>query len=282
MAELLTPLRTTTTAHNDASEEEYKSNDETNPNAQRRVLSAEDVLETLESKPGYDLLMKALLWLVPRNKENHGFDIYRQAPLSTQILRTLISVTIPDYWSTAEATRKVQMRTLRDLIVAYLSSVPGLAAIANRLKELLGWEEGAQGRRQTKETEQARQLEELLNLLESVLQQPAFISRIWHDLNSSHVVPEKRLFVWRELVNLLASGRILSLAAEASQVSSKGTSVISPSSWISDGAQFSAWVGRNLEHMLVYSKDSDKDILKAWVQILERALNLGHPGKLEQ
>lgn len=106
---------------------------------------------------------------------------------------------------------------------------------------------------------------------------------IWSYLTGTFPEPTRKLLLWKELVALLGNGRVFSVASEASHLVAEASETVRDPSWLSDGSKYCSWMGENLLFMLgglTFHKGGNADDLKAWVQMLERALTLGHVGEV--
>ncbi|KAL9025492.1 MAG: hypothetical protein Q9196_005696, partial [Gyalolechia fulgens] len=144
------------------------------------------------------------------------------------------------------------------------------------MRSLIGQRDIEEEKSQVRLTGRARLLEEALSILESVLVPDSFVLSRWSDLTALFHTTARRGLIWKELVALLAGGRVLSVASEADDIVTKEASTVRERSWLSDGSKYSVWIGRNLNRFISKFKERDVDAEKAWAQMLERALTVGH------
>ncbi|KAL8733276.1 MAG: hypothetical protein Q9181_003652 [Wetmoreana brouardii] len=281
MAELLVPVRTTLVR---SDETHIVGADKEPPtNHGKEIHSVEHVLEILRLQPQQETLLHVLKWMHPSNKSRSGFDIYSQSSQASQVIHALVNNVLPHHWSSiCGSSIENDLRT-RDLVTQVLRNVGGISAIATRLKALLNCRDDSEDRRQVRTLPQTGPLDDALSLLESVLESDGSILHIWEGLSASLSNTTRRWLVWKELVALLGDGRVLSIASEADDVVAKATQAIRVRSWLSDGSKYSAWIGRNLAYVLEYptsSQSNESNGWRPWVQMLERALTLGHVGEM--
>ncbi|KAL9037304.1 MAG: hypothetical protein Q9214_005759 [Letrouitia sp. 1 TL-2023] len=281
MEEILTPLKTTIISPQDRVSEqlvlaEPESLQQAKHPSLRHPHSLEEALEILRSKPDINKLSDALQWLTSHDVSSGKLNTHGERPQVSRIARTLVDDILPDYWSLASQTRLAGNYTLKDAFQICLSSITGLSVITARLGTILMAQDAIQEQSHVKESEQARLLQELLELLDGIFIPEDFMFSIWQDpINLSLDVVQKSV-TWRELVNLLANGKIISLAAQADRFISKRSMDISEGHWLGDGAQYSCWSGRRLEYMLCSLNEDKVDGWKECSQMFERCLSLGY------
>ncbi|KAL9583796.1 MAG: hypothetical protein Q9203_004929, partial [Teloschistes exilis] len=286
MSELLVPIRSKAIRSNQFNESRAVEAPSEQPKDQsERIESADQAAERLRCQPKQETLVDVLKWLQPCNKSTSGFDIRRQSSLASQILHLLVNDVLPDHWSSIFEGSTKETRKARNLVISVLCNVGGISAMTTRLKVLIEQNEITDNARLAQQQGQADLLKNALSLLELVLEQESCILRVWLSMSASEPNATRRRLLWKELVALLGNGRVLSLASEANDVVAKASSSIREASWLAEGIRYSLWVGKNLVHMLEKVKDwkeIDAEARKAWVQMLERALTLGHVDSIIQ
>ncbi|KAL8774795.1 MAG: hypothetical protein Q9209_000734 [Squamulea sp. 1 TL-2023] len=282
MDELLVPLKTTTANANanaspNQENEPYLLGAKQNLStpAHRDIRSPEQALEILKSRPQQDELRSVLKWLHPTNSSKNGFDIHGQTLQASQIIHTLVNDVLPSHWSILTGEKTEQGRKASDNIVTILSNVSGISILTSRLKILTSWKENPESNSVVPEMGQAEALANSMSMLEAILKPKTVIGTIWLRLCVSSDLTRKWL-LWKELVNLLGNGKVLSTVSEADATLGKLSDNIRDRSWLSDGSKYCTWIGYNLKHMITDSGKDNIDAQKAWVQMLERALTLGH------
>ena len=282
MNELLNPVRITTTGDIQRADDQLiaiPSEQKRQARGENVLKTPEDALETLKSKPDLDLLTKALQWLDPARTRNDQFNIKVPGPKAAPILFVLVEYTIPDYWTLLKDERSIGQNEQSKLIVRCLSSVAGIGAIAARLRVLLDVKHGTPNLSQVEGKEDNPLIRELLDVLQSVLQKDTFLLKIWKDIKSLVADISQQNLLWKELISLVAASRILSLAGEADHILNKSSSSIKDRSWLGDGSQYAAWLGRNVAHMTTTLELDDIEAQKVLGRLLDKALKLGYIGE---
>ena len=266
MPDLLTPV--TTRALSTPSAEELSN---------KNINSPDDALQILRSQPNIESLSEVLQWLTNDRSKESSFNI--KAPFdskASQILFSIVTEIIPNYWNLLENKNGPDGIELGALLIRCLRSVLGVGSIANRLQLLL--REHSSNGKSAKATVQ--QVVDLVKVLERILHDDDCISIIWSDLALAVPNEVKRTVAWKEFTSWVAGGKILSLAAEADQAYNESTSSIREVTWLSQGNKFSTWLGRNCAYVVNTPLKDDKNQQKAVAQLFGRALALGYAGAL--
>lgn len=235
----------------------------------------EDILNALKSKPDSELLTRVLRWLDPGAVKLDQFNIKVPSPKATQIIFLLVSETIPDYWVTWQGPDNPILLNQKKLLLRCLSSVSGLGAVAARLRVFIDLKDDARSEAKVTQGSKSKALEELLDVLESLLQGKKFISHIWTDISSLIPIPSQRRLLWRDFITTIAGGRVLSLAAEADHAVNQSSPDSRQRCWLGEGSQYSTWLGQNLAYSLIGHVQNPEEL----AQLYSRALKLGHIGE---
>ncbi|SLM40090.1 Telomere length regulation protein, conserved domain [Lasallia pustulata] len=279
MEELLTPLKTTATSNLAGSGThlvEAKLLEETHSDLNRRLDSSEAALDFLSSKPGLEALLRVLDWLDPKTAAHGHFNIKLPGPKAAQIINVLVNVIVPDYWATLSGQQtSIHLKTKR-LLLRCLSSVAGIGAITTRLRSLVtSYRDGGDSKK-IGGVDDSEALRDVRDVLESILEKDTFITSIWTDISLSTTTVSARSLLWKELISILATGRLLSVAAEANEIFNTGSSKIQEGSWVGDGNKYSSWLGRNVGAMAIHFKEEDVEAWKEAARLLGKGLTLGY------
>lgn len=241
------------------------------------LTSPTDLLYALQSEPDSELLLTLLKCLVSTSDNPDGFDVRRPSPKAAQILFVLINEIIPSHWDIVLQDLSPIAVKSKKLLLRCFSSIAGLGAIVSCARSILDqlkateYESGPPG--------QAQHVEIILNFLEHLLQDDDFVIRVWRYVISSTKSSAQVILQLKELVPLLASGRLLSTVSEAYHALNKSSPDLKARSWVGDGSQYAAWLGRNVHVMICEIEDIDMVGKKALSQIVSRALSLGSTGE---
>lgn len=238
------------------------------------IKSPEDVLEALRAKPDDATLSRALRWLNRTITHHDEFNIKNPGPKATQIIFTLVNDIVPDYWETLRSNAGHE----RDLLVRCLRTVAGIGAITSRLRLLLTSLKDIQKPAAITFVSRTQPVEILLSLLETVLASEEIITTIWRGIEDCNLPSFQKSLQWKEFSSLVASGKVLSIASEASLSVGDSSSSIKDACWISDGSQYIAWLGACFQHTLKVLTDGDVEGQRALSQLLSKGLTLGYTG----
>ncbi|KAH8910800.1 hypothetical protein BR93DRAFT_874003 [Coniochaeta sp. PMI_546] len=259
---------------------------ESAPDAARAVpKSPEEVLEILRHEPGYDSLIHTLRVLKHGRFEQETFQISRPSPIGSQIVHILVTDIAPNYWTLLqeEALHDAENRTNGakrgsttglQLFLGCVRSLTGINAVLLRLRAHT--QEAKSEKKDLKRPDLLANLRITLGLLEALLEGTDCIQRLWISAIADAHSPVTRRPLAQEFIALLGSGRVISYAAEADDIlrlaaDKKGSA---SARWISDGAEYSRWLGRNLARWL--SQDVSPDVVKLCSDLLARSLRLGY------
>ena len=240
----------------------------------------EDALDTLRSKPDYQELNRVLRWLKSTVDHREGFNIKVPSPKASEIIYVLINDIIPIYWVPKNGSTAFNQSREENLLLYCLSCVAGLGAIISCLRLLLRQLKDPRGQSVVSGTRKTQPVELLLDLLEAILGNNGFVTSIWNDINACILQPSHKSLQWKEFISLVASGKVLSTASEATAILNNLESSVSTGSWVGDGHQYVAWLGGNVQHMLGTLMAGDLEGLKTLSQLLRKALTLGYIGQL--
>ena len=242
--------------------------------------SPENALDILKSKPDHQELDRVLRWLKSTVSHHEGFNNKVPGPKASEIVYILISNIIPIYWVTKHDSTVSDQSRRKNLLVYCLSSVAGLGAIVSRLRLLLSQLKDPQSQSDVSGIRKTKPVELLLDVLEAILGNNGFILSIWNDINTWILQPSKKSLQWKEFISIVASGKLLSIASEATAILNNLELNIGASSWVGDGHHYAAWLGSNVQHMLGASPAGNLEGLKMLSQLLKKALTLGYIGQL--
>ncbi|KAL8871963.1 MAG: hypothetical protein Q9174_002316 [Haloplaca sp. 1 TL-2023] len=248
------------------------------PMQSTHIKSFEHVYEILDSRPQQAELYHVFQWLLPGQFERNNFDIRRQTPQASQIIYKLVNDVLPHHWpGICQSSRNISHK-----VAQALRSIGGISAIINRLKILSSWRDGSD-MNDKGIAERAKLLGSTLSILDVILSPQRCIVDIWTHLSS---LPNfsQRWLLWKELVALLASGRVLSVASEADRMVTRTSQSVDKSLWLSNGSKYCFWLGENLVLMLEHTSSPEvvhPEVRKEWLYMFERALTLAHRGKIK-
>ena len=119
-----------------------------------------------------------------------------------------------------------------------------------------------------------QQLQTLQNALQEAL------TDLWTSPEITQLSKSHEL--WKEFINLVASGRIISVTAQAANALNAGSSELSSYPWVSDGKKYAAWLGRGIAELAKHC-NTNASAQTAWRPVMElcgRSFSLGYTGRL--
>jgi telomere length regulation protein len=226
----------------------------------------EDALQLLRSEPDTDSLLSTLTRLSTVDGFKDAFDIRRPSPLAAQIINTIVSSIIPNFWSALE-------KQDRRLITTCISNVAGLNSVIAKIQLLISQSKSS------KAQDHAQTLEDLFSVANDLFQDDHLASTAWTGLRGSTTEKTKRDLAWKECSNLLGSGKVSNVMAEAEDIlrSSGGKASKSP---VANSHEYAIWLGSNIAQILVTESETHEEVQTHVVVLLSRALGLGQPTPL--
>lgn len=242
-------------------------------------LSSRHTIDLLKTSPDRELLSVILAALDPfsKSKTTKDFDLRIASPTTAQILQLLVSTTIPDHWGSLDAKdRKGKDAKPRAALLRCLSSVAGLGSLVAQLRSLINAARASA--QQAKGSSTQLGIRDLLAVLAALLEPKEFLFRLSSDISAIYDDKTQQQVAWRELVSLVAAGKIISTAAEALTVVDESIAV-SSISWVGNGSQYASWLGRNVSHMATRLAPDDESDWASAALLTGRALSLGYTGE---
>ena len=258
MEELLTPVTIIRPAS--------KRNDE-DGNTDVEPKTINDVLRVLENGPSEASLATSIKYL---GKLEYG----KANTKASQAANLLVTRVVPDWWERLSEHR--ESRVLKENLLEYLRSPKNLALITSRLKTVIA---AIKATAQANDGVTGGELRVLLEVLAQVLEGNAVLFQLFEKCMKAIDDIQQRI-AWKETASLVASGRIISIVAEAEDVL-KSRHENAPSSWLSQGDEYCKWLARNLSFATLQSREVGKDTLSAaryLADALGKALLLGYQG----
>ncbi|KAH8676088.1 telomere length regulation protein-domain-containing protein [Xylariales sp. PMI_506] len=242
------------------------------------VTTPEDALEALKGQPSYSTLLAVLKYLQLGLNGNHPFNILKPSPQSAQIVNVLVTEIVPNYWTVlSEDVSKHGNNHDRSILLDCLSSITGINACLAFLRTQL--HQAKNDPKALKTSDEAFNLVSLLDLLSNLLEADTKVETIWKAVTRSEENSAKLRVIRQEFVSIFASGKIVSLAAEAEHVL-KDVGKLKAPTWVGDSKVYVHWLGQNLIHWI--KSRPDEEDTKLCSDILTRSLKLGHTDTLIQ
>jgi telomere length regulation protein len=228
------------------------------------IKSAQSALEALKSQPSHETVTSALKYMT-----SEGFSLLLPEPLNASIAHQLVNDTLPHYW------RPLRKSPQAKLFAKILRNPTGLGHIITRLRSLIA--DSRQKKSPAETQDQAENIEDLLDVLDVALRDERTSSLVLSDVIEHGQTETKKKLIWREYLSQIASGRLVSIIAEAEDVI-KSKDTLRAASWLADGNAFAEWLGRNIAFMMKEEGKSEKDTTAA-VEVCSKVLSLGYTGQ---
>ncbi|KAF2772027.1 hypothetical protein EJ03DRAFT_341792 [Teratosphaeria nubilosa] len=225
----------------------------------------EDALQLLRSQPDTTTFLSILSLLCSDNGFDKVFSLAAPGPLQAQLVNTLLTTSLPAFWPILDDKD-------RAVLITCLTNVTGINAVIARLRTLTTQASTS------KSQSDIESIRTLVDVLGGCLRGDHAVTKLWQGLHSSLSDATKRQIVRKDLVNALASGKVVSITAQAEDVvvRAKLESRTKPYCyWLSNGPDYAAWLGRNIAELAVRTLDGTTSVGAA-SQLLAKSLTLGH------
>ena len=248
-----------------------------------RLQTLEDATKALQSKPDINFLAKILQWLFRTNTPGSTFSIKIPGPQAAQVINVLVNETVPDYWDVLKNDDSAVSAKTRRLLLGCLTSLAGIGALVTRLRSLITQRkhtgEKTAPTLKHKTSNGLQPLLDMMDILETILQNDNAITGIWKDLHSLVTKPVQLTLLWKELISIISTGKLLSVVAEANDVLNSASCNVGDGSWLGDGRQYALWLGRNISFMIGSDQGDSTGRTKEAAKLFSKALTLGYTGK---
>lgn len=224
------------------------------------VTTAEDALSLLRCSPSSTQLGNILDYLIAPAEDGH-MEIHSPTPTSSQIVKILVDITIPNFWP---AISNVEKRKL----VKCLRSVLGMRGIVARMSLLAA--ESTDGMATVFEGNKRDRYRELVEVLAQVMGKTTLLWEVWRTVFLSS--KEGRLrgeILWKEFVGMISGGKVLGVGAAAvattgvrgeeanvgmqegrvTRAGNEGEEKRDDAEWIGDPNVYATWLGNGVVTM---------------------------------
>ena len=269
MSQLLTPVKTTTSI----SRAENIHSDHIKSSRNVPLESVEDVVAAVNGEPDLGLLCNVLDWLRPSKKDPER-RVAEYGPKNAEVKFSFLEKIIPNFWPSLYQSHDSEHKNVKILLLRFFSDVAGVASLASHCRLTLRTFKSSPSKDQYEAT--ANSLNNTLSFTAQLLKPQSSVYRHWKKLQESSLNATQKALSWKEYASVLASGRVLSLAAEAQKsISERGLEYLGDA-WITDGRSYSTWLGKNLAFMLHEIDLGDGEAWKALKLMLSKSLTLGY------
>ena len=264
-----------------------------------RPVTVEDAIAALKHKPDSSTLAHCLQILSGTSpdgsvQEDHEASVQTPSlkapgPQSSRVAALLVDEILPHHWtsfntsaaplrknaSSAIKRGRAELRA-RNSFLQCLRTITGLSALTAALVRATA--ALAAGGKRIAEARLVGQVQDLLEVISGAIANVKAVSRLWVELRDAYGGEEMKILVaWKELVGLLAGGRLLSVCLEAiTAIRTHGGRAGKKLHWLDDPKRYSKWLGQSLLRMLEPSPAEDNTV-KATALMCGRALHLGYP-----
>ena len=241
------------------------------------IHAADDVLGVLKSKPDFEDLTRSLRWLVSQLDEKSTSNLRQPGPKAAQIVFVLVNDIIPEYWPILNNGEHRNAK-LKNLLVSCLRNVTGVSAVYTCLRLLISQMKDSQSHTKVSTASKTHAIVEILSFLQALLDGSKFFLTLWKDINAFVNQAVQKILQWKELLTIVASGKLLAAASEATMATRDSSMSVQEGSWVDNGGLYATWLGENIQYMISNFQQDNVDGLNSVSQLLSKAMHLGYKG----
>jgi len=232
---------------------------------------SDDAREILKCQPGLEDIEAVLAYIQYGIDGQHDFNIMLTGPKSSQLMRVLVTTTIPDLWPNLSLSKiGTSAKRMRSTLLQAFFSVTGIEALLEQIR--------FHTRPSANNNHEA--LVVYVDFLGNLLEDSGTVLKLLSQATGLYQKEIQRRLFWQSVVSLLAGSKILaSTASIPNTVAETGSSLNVPT-WLLNGAEYSNWLARNIVKVAISLGPNDKHSWSNLSQLLKRALSLGYKGKV--
>ncbi|KAJ4343025.1 telomere binding protein [Didymella glomerata] len=220
-------------------------------------------LQALRSQPSHETVRNVLKYL-----DSRGVSLVISEPVYASIAHELVNNLIPNFWRTL----KQQKNDWHPLIIV-LRNTTGIGHLLTGLRTLILQSRQKKAAGTTDNVPEF--IKDTLEVLDGVLSGGDVSHQIYERILDFGKNDIQRRLLWKEYLAQVASGRALSIRAEAEDILKERR--INGSSF--SGNDLAEWLGNNIDFMLSCG-DVDKDLNTAVNELASKVLSLGYTDRL--
>lgn len=227
------------------------------------IQSTDAVLDALKKHPSRAMVNNVLQYLT-----NYGSSLAPSDPINASIAHQLVNDTLPNYWRTLKPSPEAK------LLAQVLRNPTGLGHMITRLQTLIA--DNALPKISNEARDTLQHIEDMIDVLDQILRDSNTSRLVLGDVLAFGKNKIQKSLIWKEFLAQTASGRLLSIVAEAEDLLNKRDPAAS-SSWLADGRKYALWLGRNVTALARHDA-ANEDFVVATGELFSKALNLGYTG----
>ncbi|KAM0353605.1 hypothetical protein ACHAPU_001618 [Fusarium lateritium] len=246
------------------------------------ISTADDAIDALKNQPDYDNLISVLQFLSSHRTASVGFSFSAPSPKNASIVHLLITEIAPNYWTLllegtvdGDAHHEATFPPDADLFLSCLRSLTGLNAVITQIRVLV--QEARLGGEEERRTDLSLNIGILLSVLSAILGTDGAIPAIWNESTRAIANAALQRVQSQKLSSILTNGQIVSTSAEALEIIGRDR-VRDDIQWLSDGLQYSTWIGDGIVSWAISSPGADGMAFSS--DLFQKSLSLHHSENL--
>jgi len=230
----------------------------------------DDAREILKCQPGLEDIEAVLAYIQYGIDRQHDFNIKLTGPKSSQLVRVLVTTTIPDLWPNLSRSKlDGSAKRMRETLLQALFSVTGLEALLEQVR--FHTRPSADNNREVLGT--------YVDFLSNLLEGSEIVLRFLSDTMTLYEKEVQRRLFWQSILSLLAGSKVLSSTASIPNTVAETGSSLNVREWLLNGEDYSKWLARNIVKASIELNPKETRAWSNLSQLLKRGLSLGYRGK---
>ena len=227
--------------------------------------------DILGSQPDHDHLVAVLTYLRDGTEGRHDFNVRCSSAKASQIVNTLVTVTIPDTWpAERRADQSKQDQHLKTLLLSSLTSVAGIGALVAHIRRMSSSSDAAAN---------SNLLVILVVSLSELLQATGILPTLLRDVITTSKSGTMRSAAWRELSALLGGSKVLGAFSQALSKLSLSDKITLQEYQLTQGEQYSLWLAKEISTAVTRVASQQPESVSMLSQLVKNGLSLGYRGK---
>ncbi|KAK5957378.1 telomere binding protein [Knufia fluminis] len=228
---------------------------------------SDDAREILKCQPGLEDIEAVLAYIQYGMDGQHDFNVKLTGPKSSQLIRVLVTVTIPDLWPNLSLSKiGGSAKRMRGTLLQALFSVTGLEALMEQIRH----------HTRPSATNNREVLGVYVGFLSNLLEGSGVVHKFLGDATKLYQKEIQRRLFLQSIVSLLAGSKILSSTASIPNTVAETDSSLTVPDWLLQGEEYSKWLARNIVKAAIELGPNEAQAWTNLSQLLKRGLSLGY------
>ncbi|KAK5092041.1 telomere binding protein [Exophiala xenobiotica] len=227
----------------------------------------DDARDILKCQPGLEDIEAVVVYIQYGIDRQHDFNIKLTGPKSSQLVRVLVTTTIPDLWPNLSRSKlDGSAKRMRETLLQALFSVTGLEALLEQIRF----------HTRSSVDNNPEVLGTYVDFLSNLLEGSEIVLRFLSDTMTLYDKEVQRRLFWQSILSLLAGSKVLSSTGSIPNTVAETGSSLNVRDWLLNGEDYSKWLARNIVKASIELNPKETRVWSNLSQLLKRGLSLGY------